>query len=348
MGRGTKVLLAVLLTLFFSLPQAACVSGGPPQIIAFQTSPEMIAEGETATLVWAVTGADTVTIEPGPAGVAQAGTHGISPDETTTYTLTAGNRVGEASLSVTVTVLPGVNIISFEASPVEIARGEDSTLEWSVQGADSVTIEPDIGEVEVKGSSIVSPDTTTTYTLIAQGGTTSVTRAIVVAVNTPPVVATFTAFPEQIANGRTTMLRWNVSGAETVRIEPDIGDVPLAGSYSLIPDESTTYILTARNECCLVSRALTVTVTGSADDFPYGPVVELFNVSPGSIYRGQTAVLEWRVSRASEVRINQGIGVVPHSGSIVVSPVVDTTYTMTVTNQYAFYPVSVTLLVYEP
>lgn len=62
-------------------------------------------------------------------------------------------------------------IESFKASPFIISPGGTSNLSWEVIGADMVKISPGIGGVELKGFKLVSPSTTTTYTLIAINGT---------------------------------------------------------------------------------------------------------------------------------------------------------------------------------
>jgi len=68
-------------------------------------------------------------------------------------------------------------IHSFEAEPAVVFAGEQATLTWQVSGATSVTIEPDIGEVDSSGSVILSPASTTTYTLTASNEAGRVTAS---------------------------------------------------------------------------------------------------------------------------------------------------------------------------
>lgn len=63
------------------------------------------------------------------------------------------------------------------------------------------------------------------------------------------------------------------------------------------------------------------------------PVINRFSVTPAAITVGSKAVLSWDVSNASSVSINQGIGLVELKGSIEVSPVSQTVYILTATNQ---------------
>ncbi len=85
----------------------------PPDIVAFSASPTEMKTGESATILWNVTGATSVTIDQGIGNVDTAGTKTLSPTETTTYTLTATNSAGTDTQSVTLTVsglsiLPGL------------------------------------------------------------------------------------------------------------------------------------------------------------------------------------------------------------------------------------------------
>jgi len=88
----------------------------PPEVMAFSASPSKIKTGESATLLWNVTGATSVTIDQGIGNVDVAGTKTVSPTTTTIYTLTATNSAGTNTESATITVgglsiLPGLGKI---------------------------------------------------------------------------------------------------------------------------------------------------------------------------------------------------------------------------------------------
>jgi hypothetical protein len=65
-----------------------------PVISSFEASPSAISTGDGSTLTWSVSDATRVTIEPAIGDVALTGSRGISPVETTTYTITATNDAG--------------------------------------------------------------------------------------------------------------------------------------------------------------------------------------------------------------------------------------------------------------
>ncbi len=71
-------------------------------------------------------------------------------------------------------------IVTFTASPPEVAVGESATLSWNVTGATTISIDQGIGEVSLNGSKEVSPATSTVYTLTAAGAAGSVTRTVAV------------------------------------------------------------------------------------------------------------------------------------------------------------------------
>lgn len=80
----------------------------------------------------------------------------------------------------------------------------------------------------------------------------------------------------------------------------------------------------------VVPPAITIT---SPPPPPGGlPVIVLFDASPNLIIRGQAVILRWNVDRAATVQIDEGIGVVPNSGSREVRPLSDKVFTLTAGN----------------
>ena len=221
-------------------------------ILRFSAEPLRITAGEAATLVWEVRNATEVEISGIGSVDSQGGSTTVSPTETTTYTLTARNPKREISQTVTVTVdAPPVEdppiIANFFATPSAIVRGGQSTLTWDVRNATDVTIS-EIGAVTAQGSSTVTPDQTTTYTLTARNdvGEASATAAVTVReLGTQVEILTFTAEPGQLAQaGDPAVLRWTTRNATKVVIT-GVGEVPLNGEVTVNPTVDTTYSLNA-------------------------------------------------------------------------------------------------------
>jgi peptidoglycan-associated lipoprotein len=74
-------------------------------ISQFSVEPTEIQRGQSATLRWEVSGsADSITIDQGIGTVQPAGSRRVFPNDTITYTLTAGGPGGSVTRSVSVTV----------------------------------------------------------------------------------------------------------------------------------------------------------------------------------------------------------------------------------------------------
>ncbi len=75
-----------------------------------------------------------------------------------------------------------------------------------------------------------------------------------------PAINSFTASPASISSGQRTTLSWDVSGATTVTIQPEIGSVGPSGSLQLSPPATITYTLTATNEADNATTSVTLSV----------------------------------------------------------------------------------------
>ncbi|MCJ7743087.1 MAG: FHA domain-containing protein, partial [Dehalococcoidales bacterium] len=145
-----------------------------------------IETGETAVLTWTTTNAVSVTISPGIGTVAASGSTTVTPTATTTYTLVANGKSGNSiSSTATITVRPRfpptINI-----SQPTIKNGQSTSLYWNAPGAIRVLI-TGVGSADISGTSQVSPDKTTTYTLTATYiDGTSQSTSVTVNVEQPP------------------------------------------------------------------------------------------------------------------------------------------------------------------
>jgi hypothetical protein len=334
-----KAATAVLLVLIM-LAGIACV----PTVVVFDGNPRTITSGQSATLVWNVTGSNSVNIDPGVGTASPAGSITVSPTSTTTYNLIATGLTGSTARSVTITVNPPPVTANFDVTPTAITVGASAVLQWNVAGATTVRIDPGVGNVPLSGGQNVTPTATTTYTLTASNSASSVTRAVTVIVNPPSIIASFSANPQSINAGQPVTINWNITGASNIVIDPGIGNVPDSGSRTVYPNTTTTYTMTASNSCCTVSRSVTITVN-QAPPIADMPLLLLFNINPGTIHVGGTATLQWTVLNATSVFISPAIGPVPASGSITVSPTTTTIYSLTATNGYGTRVYSVGIVV---
>jgi len=300
------------------------------RILRFTSNPTLIKSGQQSTLNWLVENADTVTISgvtstlnPGTGSVA------VSPADTTSYTLTARNRVSEDTAVVTVLVeQPQPRIIRFTATPATILQGEASTLSWQTMDADSVEI-PNVGTYAPNGSVVVTPNQTQAYTLIARNRFGETTGSTVVTVQTgpKPSVISFAAQPMEIVAGDSSTLSWQVQNADTVTISGGIGTVQETGSAPVTPGTTTTYTLTATN------KFGTTTTTANVVVYPRLRILS-FTANPTTIKSGQPVLYTWSTENATDVVIDCCIGPRPVNGSLTnAGPVTTQTYTLTATGR---------------
>ena len=138
----------------------------------------------------------------------------------------------------------------------------------------------------------------------------------------PPVVVAFKADAPSIEPGSSTWLRWEVTNASDLIIDP-IGKVGLSGSVEVTPKASTIYSLKAAGPGGKAPlKNVTIEVTP-----PRAPDIT-FRADPDSIEPGSAGWLRWKVTNASEVVI-EGVGKVAAVGSLEVRPATSTTYGLT-------------------
>jgi hypothetical protein len=256
--------------------------------------------------------------------------------------LTTGAASGSGVTQVDDAGCTGTPIISsFSASPSNINPGQTSLLSWGmVYNAERVVlIAP--GQktgVGTPGEMTVYPDQTTTYTLQADCGSTSVKSQVTVSITVPdcsgtPSISSFTAAPMLIKPGETSTLLWDlVANAEAAVLATPEGKegVGTPGQYVVQPSQTTTYVLGAFCGDQIVKRYATVAVEGPLD-CSGTPIIPYFTASPSLIPKGESSTLEYgKVSNASGAYLRgpEGIAGVGTPGQTVVQPAGTATYAL--------------------
>jgi len=146
------------------------------EIVNFDASDTSIEDGDEVTLEWNTRNCDYVRISD-LGNVSDDGEEDVSPNEDTTYVLTAYDYDGSHqtdSIRIYVDEDNGNNnnddcsIDSFTASDTYINQGDDVNLRWRTTDCDDVSL-TNIGDVSDDGDEDVSPYQTITYTLRAYG-----------------------------------------------------------------------------------------------------------------------------------------------------------------------------------
>jgi pSer/pThr/pTyr-binding forkhead associated (FHA) protein len=314
----------------------------PPSITQFYASAPAIPSGGNVQLNWGGDRIAGVEIEPPPATkpAAADGQVTVAPDKTTEYTLTARNWIGLASSSkLKVNV---VRITKFNASPVSLTQeGQEVTLEWETDGADSVRIDPadEIQNPKLTDTTKVHPAGNVTYTLTATGaGGVEVKDSKPITIGPPTLDKLEITDPPpgtRIFPGGQVKLNWKASGVTKATLTTDKGEVApgrkeldvTAGPPATVQPTATgdvTYTLTVSNAAGTRQDTVKVTVSNLSIQF---------DSDPPTITAGESAKLRWNVDGANDstkLSIDNDIGKVEPKGEKTVKPTDTTDYTLTV------------------
>lgn len=321
--------LSVTNPLGMTLTRAVTVTvDGTPAITSFTAAPPAITFGESAWIT-AIFRGGTGVLDHGVGTVSSGVPVRVSPTATNKFTLNVVNAAGtRATAELTITVAQAPLIQGFTAQPAVISSGQSAQLTAHFAHGEG-RIDPGIGPVSTGQTVTVTPAATTVYTLTVTnslGATT--TRAITVTVAPPPTITSLIATPSAITQGQACTLT-AVFQNGTGTLDQGIGAVASGVPKSVNPATTTTYTLTVVNAAgATVTRTVTVSVIAA-------PVLETFTATPAAISVGESSTLAFTFTQGTGT-IDQGIGPVVSGGTVIVTPAVDTMYTLTVTNALGF------------
>ncbi len=228
-----------------------------------------ITQGETVRLTWSAPGTTMCWGAGFTTGGRTFGTVAVSPITTTTFTLSCRNAAGataQQALTVKVLLAP---VVSLTAEVVAVAQGVADapavTLIWKSAYAASCAGDTFDTAGARSGAVVVSPTTTTTYTLTCVnpvGG--SARRSVDVTVLPPPSV-NLAADVAAVAQGQPVTLSWSSEGAATCTADGFNTAAATAGSIAVTPAATTTFTLACMNAAG-VSAKQSVTVTVNPED----------------------------------------------------------------------------------
>ena len=139
----------------------------------------------------------------------------------------------------------------------------------------------------------------------------------------PIPIVEISANPEILTlYGDPTTLRWSSSGVTSCSIDQGIGSVALSGSLVVYPTEDTIYTI--------IGVGYSTDSTASVEVYAV-PTVNM-SASPSTVISyGDPSTLTWTSTNTISCSIDQGIGSVALSGSMSVTPLSRTIYTITAT-----------------
>jgi hypothetical protein len=250
--------------------------------------------------------------------------------------------------------------VDLEAGPLTIEEGATSTLSWTSTDADECVASGSLefnGDVATSGLEIVSPATTTVYSIECENDSGTSSDSVTVTVEEaeqepkPLPTTSLSAAPDEIDEGATSTLSWTSTNADTCTASGSDefdGDVATSGTLEVSPDVDTTYELECENETGTSSDSVTVTVEELAPE--PSPTVNLSAAST-SIELGTSTSLVWTTEHANACEASgsdEFTGPVATSGTLVVEPTADTHYLLECTGPGGSGSDSVTVLVNDP
>jgi len=115
---------------------------------------------------------------------------------------------------------PSAPTATLRAVPSTIEQGQATTLSWNSTNATELRIEPDVGSIGPQGSTNVSPERSTTYTLVAKGPGGQAEASARVTVNVPPTPPS-PVVPEAMEKAFQRMVRDAYFDFDRADIRPD-------------------------------------------------------------------------------------------------------------------------------
>lgn len=146
---------------------------------------------------------------------------------------------------------------------------------------------------------------------------------------TTPLIGQSVSFTDT-STGSPTSWAWDFGNGGTSTNRNPTYAFPNAGTFSVS--------LTARNAGGSSSRTKSITVLA-----PTAPSITYFGANPPSVVSGQQTILSWTSTGGTSASIDQGVGSVPTSGSVAITPVIGVPYRLTVTGPGGAASASVTV-----
>jgi hypothetical protein len=286
----------------------------PPRILSFAASPQTIDVGETVTVTWVVSDAETIMLDLGSGEESKEdlvrGQEQVALNQSTTFVLKAKNifdevtQVESVNVRPTPTPPPPPTINAFTANPTELVYGDaernqtvlswdvttympDTKIEISILGSNPIAI-----GLEPKGSITVPVADTTVFMLSAsyeeQVSTLQTMVSFLEPTPTPepppPTIEIFQGTPDEVVAGDSQVVNlvWKVKDATSVEITApnvQLAGLKPSGDIDVTVNETTLFVLTAYNGDATASQPLEIKAidpTPTPTPVPPPPVIRFF------------------------------------------------------------------------
>ncbi len=322
-------------------------------VVEFSAASETVDFGDSTSLIWSAPGATKVVLAAEGItlfeDVLETGSHEVSPERFTSYTLVASNDWGSTTVSAVVAVRPLV--ISFTSSGVGlmVGIGDLLTLSWQTAGAERVVVtnlagfDYEVPAADRAAGSIVAPVAENgSFRISATLEGVVVTQTTEVLLAPAPSIDHFLAEPAIVTAttgqvGRTT-LTWSTHDADRVSIvaipggELDLsGTTPMFGSVDVSISTNTRFELTAGSKT--LERTATIDVRAVEP-----AAITALEAQPLRVGAGESFLLSWTTTGAEAIRLEQDgspIAIEPSelAGQYTAQIAADATFTLFAANE---------------
>lgn len=281
-----------------------------PVIVHLTASTNMISLGAPIRVAWYVESAERIWFEGKDEPVPAEGQEDIYLNSSTTLTLIAKGPAGHTREQLTF-VLPPPKITAFEVNERWIDLNYPTIFSWEASNAETIFIEPEVGEVSGLSFCESRVQTPGQYRLRVKNASGEA-QAIVSLALPHPEIERFQILQRHVEPGEPHLLQWVVHNTDDLRLFPLDLDVSDQTQIEVFPDRDTTYRLVAKNASGSVEREVSIPLPQ--------PVIHDFS-SPNPVStEGKSITLSWNVAYSHRVEITPQIGVVPPSGSLTFIP----------------------------
>jgi hypothetical protein len=201
-------------------------------------NPSTIQKGQSSSLSWSSENADTVYIDQGIGEVPHEGTLTVTPQQTTTYTITATGLGGTAQSSVTVIVKNGVTTTTTIPNPPPTSTSTaivTTSTQPTTSSVKSTTTTTTATATTTSSTAASTTSSSTTTTLVAESSTTT---------SQVPTVITLSSFTANPGNSEVTLVWVTESEAGTAGFNIYRADTEDGGyarlNASLIPAQGSS------------------------------------------------------------------------------------------------------------
>jgi len=269
-------------TIVISAPTA------PPTAI-LTADPTSINQGDSTTLTWSATDANSCTGTGFSTGGSVSGEVDVAPSSSTTYTLScSGDGGGDTDTAEVTVILPQVTV-TLNSSATTVDPSDTVVLDWSSTNATSCTALQGGGFSTggiTGGNDTTDPLSVHTTFIVECTGAGGSSAQDQVTVNVRPEITLLTTTPSTVASGDSTTIDWSANNSTSCTGTNFSTGGLTAGSVEVANiTASQTYILDCSGPGGSTQSQVTVTLAGA-------PIANLSAV-PATVISGNTTLLSW-------------------------------------------------------